>query len=165
MLSMSRSWLFFATVPTAGIAYLVYIFWRPPWTPLRIAGLVLLFLGLVFLTVARFQLGNSFSLTPQARQLVTHGLYSRIRNPVYVFGALTVLGLFPLWTGPTTCSPFSSSFRRKSCAPAPKPTPSKPTSVAPTANTNPKPGSNCVGVRFLARLPLLAVFILSFEGV
>lgn len=94
MLSMSRSWLFFATVPTAGIAYLLYIFWRPPWTLLRISGLVLLFLGLVFLTVARFQLGNSFSLTPQARQLVTHGLYSRVRNPVYIFGALTVLGLF-----------------------------------------------------------------------
>ena len=92
--SMSRSWLFFATVPTAALAYFIYLFWRPPWTPLRIAGLVLLFLGLVFLTVARFQLGKSFSLTPQARQLVTHGLYSRIRNPVYVFGAVVVLGLF-----------------------------------------------------------------------
>lgn len=91
---MSRSWLIFATVPTAGIAYLLYIFWWPPWTPLRMAGLVLLFVGLVFLTIARFQLGNSFSLTPQARQLVTHGLYSRIRNPVYVFSAVVVLGLF-----------------------------------------------------------------------
>lgn len=25
--------------------------------------------------------------------LVTHGLYSRIRNPIYVFGALTIAGI------------------------------------------------------------------------
>lgn len=91
---MNRTLLVFTIVPTACVAYLVYIFWRPPWIPLRIAGLVLLFLSLAFLTVARIQLGKSFSLTPQARQLVSHGLYSRIRNPVYVFGALTILGLF-----------------------------------------------------------------------
>ena len=30
----------------------------------------------------------------KARALVTHGLYSRIRNPIYVFGALTVAGIF-----------------------------------------------------------------------
>ncbi|MGH7838900.1 MAG: methyltransferase family protein, partial [Candidatus Binataceae bacterium] len=65
-----------------------------PWTAPRIAGLVLLVFGLVFLTVARVQLGNSFSIAPEARQLVTHGLYSRIRNPVYVFGSLVILGLF-----------------------------------------------------------------------
>jgi len=93
MLSMNRTLLLFTIVPTAGVAYLLYIFWRPPWTPLRIAGLVLLILSLAFLTVARIQLGKSFSLTPQARQLVSHGLYSRIRNPVYVFGALVLLGL------------------------------------------------------------------------
>lgn len=99
---MSRSWLFFVVVPLAGIPYLVYLFWNPPLTPLRIAGLVILIVGLALLTVARVQLGKSFSLTPQARQLVTHGLYSRFRNPVYVFGALVILGLFlflnqPYW--------------------------------------------------------------------
>jgi protein-S-isoprenylcysteine O-methyltransferase Ste14 len=33
-------------------------------------------------------------MTPQAKKLVTHGLYSRIRNPIYFFGAFVVAGLF-----------------------------------------------------------------------
>ena len=43
--------------------------------------------------LARLQLGKSFSVTAQARQLVTAGLYSRIRNPIYVFGLLTLSGI------------------------------------------------------------------------
>jgi protein-S-isoprenylcysteine O-methyltransferase Ste14 len=97
---MNRQLLFFLTVPTTACAYLVYVFWRPPWTSLRIAGLILLVLGLVLITVARVQLGRSFSITPQARQLVTRGLYSRIRNPVYVFGTLLLLGLVPFLDRP-----------------------------------------------------------------
>jgi protein-S-isoprenylcysteine O-methyltransferase Ste14 len=99
---MNRAWLFFAVVPLVGIPYLVYLFWNSSFTPLRIAGLAILIPSLALLTLARVQLGKSFSLTPQARELVTHGLYSRIRNPVYVFGALVILGLFlfldqPYW--------------------------------------------------------------------
>ena len=30
---------------------------------------------------------------PQARELVTHGLYSRLRNPIYVFADLMFFGL------------------------------------------------------------------------
>jgi hypothetical protein len=29
----------------------------------------------------------------QARELVTHGLYSKIRNPIYVFASMMILGL------------------------------------------------------------------------
>ena len=50
--------------------------------------------ALTLLTIARIQLGNSFSLAPRATQLVTHGIYSRIRNPIYVFGAFVMVGLF-----------------------------------------------------------------------
>jgi hypothetical protein len=46
------------------------------------------------LTVARFQLGNSFSRTPQAKNLVTHGVYSRIQNPICLFGTFVFVGLF-----------------------------------------------------------------------
>jgi len=84
--------LFFILVPFVGVAYLVYLFAHQPWTSLRIVGLVIMLLSLLPITVARFQLGNSFSVTPQAHELVTHGLYSRIRNPVYVFGVLLILG-------------------------------------------------------------------------
>jgi len=41
--------------------------------------------------VARWQLGNAFSVTAQAHQLVTQGLYSKIRHPIYVFGTLAFL--------------------------------------------------------------------------
>jgi protein-S-isoprenylcysteine O-methyltransferase Ste14 len=37
------------------------------------------------------QLGSAFSVMPQARRLVTSGLYARIRHPVYVFGTIASL--------------------------------------------------------------------------
>jgi len=77
---------------------------RPPaeWTALRIFGMALLGAGFVLWTVARFQLGSSFAVKAEARQLVTHGLYSKIRNPIYVFGSWVIAGgimVFgnPLW--------------------------------------------------------------------
>jgi hypothetical protein len=45
-------------VPLVAIAYFVYEFARPPWTSQRVAGLLLLIPAL------------------------THGIYSRIRNPI-----------------------------------------------------------------------------------
>jgi len=42
--------------------------------------------------LARWQLGEAFSAKPEARRLVTRGLYSRLRHPVYVFGSLAWLG-------------------------------------------------------------------------
>ena len=41
--------------------------------------------------VARRQLGDAFSVKPEARFLVTSGLYSKIRHPIYVFGTLAFL--------------------------------------------------------------------------
>ena len=91
---MKRSALLVTIVPLLAIVYVVYEFAHPPWTPLRIAGLILMIPALILLTVARIQLGNSFSFAPQATQLVTHGIYSRIRNPIYVFGTIVFAGLF-----------------------------------------------------------------------
>jgi protein-S-isoprenylcysteine O-methyltransferase Ste14 len=41
--------------------------------------------------VARRQLGVAFSVRPEARGLVTSGLYSKLRHPIYVFGTLAFL--------------------------------------------------------------------------
>ena len=72
------------------------------WTAMRTAGAGLMFVGFVLWTVARFQLGASLTVSAQARKLVTRGLYSKIRNPIYVFGSLTLAGLIltldkPVW--------------------------------------------------------------------
>jgi protein-S-isoprenylcysteine O-methyltransferase Ste14 len=71
-------------------------FWGPPWTALRIAGLVIGTACLLLLALARIQLGRAFSVQAKASMLVTRGLYSRIRNPIYIFGGLTFAG-FILW--------------------------------------------------------------------
>ena len=44
-----------------------------------------------FWFVARRQLGVAFSVRPEARQLVTTGLYARLRHPIYVFGTMAFL--------------------------------------------------------------------------
>jgi protein-S-isoprenylcysteine O-methyltransferase Ste14 len=67
---------------------------RPgPWNAARLVGFSIAVPAAVLFLTARRQLGRSFSITPQARQLVTWGLYSRIRNPIYVFSALLVVGV------------------------------------------------------------------------
>jgi protein-S-isoprenylcysteine O-methyltransferase Ste14 len=70
------------------------VFWPGTWDGQRIVGFVLVVIGLALLSLARFQLGRSFSVTAQAKNLVTHGLYSKIRNPVYLFGGLAMAGFF-----------------------------------------------------------------------
>jgi len=77
-----------------GLGVMLWRYVPPVWTALPIAGLLLLSVGFVLWTIARFQLGASFSISPQARQLVTKGLYSKIRNPIYVFGSCFIAGAF-----------------------------------------------------------------------
>ena len=60
---------------------------------MRVVGAILAFAGYALFVVARKQLGKAFSVTPQGKELVTRGLYSRIRNPIYVFVDVMWLGL------------------------------------------------------------------------
>lgn len=87
-----------------GFAAAVILWKKAPavWGNMQIVGACLLLIGFVLWTVARFQLGASFTATAQARQLVTHGLYSRLRNPVYIFGSCVIAGVIlvvgrPVW--------------------------------------------------------------------
>lgn len=80
-----------------GLPILVMNFWGPPWTIQRIAGLGLAIPSFLLLALARVQLGRAFSVRAKASTLVTTGLYSRIRNPIYLFGSLTAAGLV-LWS-------------------------------------------------------------------
>jgi len=55
-------------------------------------GLVIAAPAFVLFMLARIQLGGAFSVRAKASTLVTKGVYSRIRNPIYVFGGLLIAG-------------------------------------------------------------------------
>ncbi len=85
----------FTAAQVAGAAgFLWVVFSRPgAWDLQRGIGATLVIAGLGGIAAARYQLGKSFSLKPEARQLVTRGIYSKIRNPIYVFGVAMLAGL------------------------------------------------------------------------
>jgi protein-S-isoprenylcysteine O-methyltransferase Ste14 len=79
---------------SAVLLLLAFILFRPgEWTAQRWIGLVIIVPATVLLFIARYQIGRSFSITPQARELVTHGIYSKIRNPIYVFSGMLAAGV------------------------------------------------------------------------
>jgi protein-S-isoprenylcysteine O-methyltransferase Ste14 len=80
-------------VVAAGAVTFFRLYPKHPMTPMRVAGFCLMISGLALWLVAQFQLGDSFSIQPKARQLVTHGIYSRIRNPIYVFSTILLAGV------------------------------------------------------------------------
>ncbi len=67
--------------------------WSGPWNMTRYLGTVLVAVGISFIAIARYQLGRSFSVKAEAHKLVTTGLYSKIRNPIYVFGIVMIAGM------------------------------------------------------------------------
>lgn len=75
------------------VVILAVVFRPGQWSVARWLGLAIAIPAAVLLFTARWQLGASFSVTPKARALVTHGVYSKIRNPIYVFSALMLLGV------------------------------------------------------------------------
>ncbi len=75
-------------------------YWDQPWPGMRVAGAVVFVVGLAMWTVARLQLGASFSVQAKAKKLVTTGVYSKIRNPIYVAGQMMFAGaalFIPSW--------------------------------------------------------------------
>ncbi len=90
----SRLYVFTALqIIAVGVLAWVLVTMNTAWNAQRYSGTVLVIIGAVFIIVARYQLGKSFSITPQAHELVTKGIYSKIRNPIYVFGSVLLAGL------------------------------------------------------------------------
>ena len=90
-----RKLYLFNVLQIAGSAILLWVLvrWNTPWNAMRYIGTVLSVAGGGLVAVARYQLGKSFSVKPEAHELVTRGLYSKIRNPIYVFGVVMFAGL------------------------------------------------------------------------
>ncbi|MGO9366553.1 MAG: methyltransferase family protein [Terriglobales bacterium] len=89
-----RQFYLFTVVQIVVICVLLwFIFTMPgPWDWQRSLGTAFLLAGVVGIAVARYQLGRSFAIKAEAHQLVTHGIYSKIRNPIYVFGTVLITG-------------------------------------------------------------------------
>jgi protein-S-isoprenylcysteine O-methyltransferase Ste14 len=74
-------------------ALLWFVFTMPGrWDLRRAIGTGVVAVGLGGIAVSRYQLGRSFSIRAEADRLVTQGIYSKIRNPIYVFGTLLFAG-------------------------------------------------------------------------
>jgi protein-S-isoprenylcysteine O-methyltransferase Ste14 len=56
-------------------------------------GTAILIPSFILFVISRVQLGSAFSVEAKASTLVTTGIYSRIRNPIYVFGSLMIVGV------------------------------------------------------------------------
>jgi protein-S-isoprenylcysteine O-methyltransferase Ste14 len=95
MLADLKFYTFLGSQAVATLVLLVLLaLWPGPWNTQRMVGSALLVIGMAFVFTARLQLGQSFSVIPRAKKLVTHGLYSKIRNPIYVFGTIAIAGMF-----------------------------------------------------------------------
>jgi protein-S-isoprenylcysteine O-methyltransferase Ste14 len=70
--------------------FLFALAWRRNWA-CGVGGLIAV-PAFVSWFIAKLQLGASFTGRPEARALVTTGLYSKIRHPIYVFSTLALLG-------------------------------------------------------------------------
>jgi protein-S-isoprenylcysteine O-methyltransferase Ste14 len=87
-----------ATLAVIAVAAILFVLHARglAWEPHRIVGLAVVLPSLVLFVQARIQLGEAFSVAAKATTLVTTGIYSRIRNPIYVFGGLMIAGVI-MW--------------------------------------------------------------------
>ena len=92
-MQMERNAIAHIGVSSIGTGLLVWYCLGRPLTHVREFGLALAIAAFLLWATARLQLGKSFSVSPQAKALVTRGIYSRMRNPVYTFGILWIVGL------------------------------------------------------------------------
>jgi len=70
----------------------LYNYSKTRWEFLNIIGIITILTSSPFWLLARIQLGNYFTIKPEAKGLVTNGLYSKFRNPIYLFSSLSLLG-------------------------------------------------------------------------
>jgi protein-S-isoprenylcysteine O-methyltransferase Ste14 len=73
--------------------YAIFVLGPGPHDATRWLGLALCLIGLSGVIVARATLGRSFSVRAKATELVTAGIYSRIRNPIYISSVIFLMGL------------------------------------------------------------------------
>jgi protein-S-isoprenylcysteine O-methyltransferase Ste14 len=84
------------TFYTDAVQYLLPI-WYLEKTVLQIIGMILLFVALVWIAVAQYQMSNSWRIGIDEKnktELVTKGIFSMSRNPIFLGMLTTLFGLF-----------------------------------------------------------------------
>jgi len=90
-----KTWSTWLSILIAAVIFggIVYMKRGVVWTPHQIIGLAIAVPALCLWALARVQLRKSFAVSAQAKEIITRGLYSRMQNPVYVFGAILIAGV------------------------------------------------------------------------
>lgn len=86
-------WIKYIDIPVF-LAFTGFVAIRSSHTPWYFFGLALAAVGFALWMTARYQLGGSFSVRAQARRLITTGLYSKFRHPIYFFALFAFAGVF-----------------------------------------------------------------------
>jgi protein-S-isoprenylcysteine O-methyltransferase Ste14 len=71
----------------------VYCLFHPRHDWQYVAGMSVATAGYALWIAARLQLGKSFTARAEARELITTGLYSKFRNPIYVFSTIGIFAI------------------------------------------------------------------------
>jgi protein-S-isoprenylcysteine O-methyltransferase Ste14 len=83
---------------------------------LEMISTVLTFIGTAGAVVALGQLGRSFSVMAETRQLVTSGPYRLVRHPLYLAEQIAIIGVFiqyaSVWTGLLLAVQIAFQLRR-----------------------------------------------------
>lgn len=83
---------------------------------LEMISIALMLIGTVGAAVALSQLGRSFSIMAETRQLVTAGPYRFVRHPLYLTEGIAVIGLFiqfaSIWTALLLVVQITCQLRR-----------------------------------------------------
>ena len=94
---LTRSTLLKLSIPflytTLAVIYCFTVLQQTSIQPYHIIGSIVTLLAFILWIIARIQLGNSFTIGAHAKKLVTVGLYSKLRHPVYYFSILAIVGL------------------------------------------------------------------------
>ena len=83
---MTRLWHWGDVVFYLGL--LVFAVGKRPHTPTLAVAVIVAAASFPLWILARLQLGSAFAFRARADHLVTTGLYSRLRHPVYLFGSI-----------------------------------------------------------------------------
>lgn len=82
------------------IALTIGFYYKPHINLQSVLGFIITITAITFWLIARYQLGEAFSITPQSKYIVSGGLYKKIRHPIYLCSIMAGFGLCLIYSEP-----------------------------------------------------------------